>query len=71
MASVAARPLLAAGAFALVLYATRAWPPLVSAALACGAFALATVVLRVWDRQERDLILEMFRRGAPQPEPLA
>jgi len=25
----------------------------------------------VWDREERKLILEMFRRGAPQPEPLA
>jgi O-antigen/teichoic acid export membrane protein len=69
--TLAARPLLAAGVFAAVLYATRAWLPLVSAALACAAFAAATVVLRVWDPQERELILEMFRRGAPQPEPLA
>lgn len=69
--ALAARPLLAAGVFAAVLYASRGWPPLVSAVLASAAFAVATVVLRVWDRQERDLILDMFRRGAPQPEPLA
>jgi O-antigen/teichoic acid export membrane protein len=70
-ASLAARPILAAGVFAAVLYASRAWPPLVSAALACAAFAAATVVLRVWDPQERQLVLEMLRHGAPQPEPLA
>jgi O-antigen/teichoic acid export membrane protein len=69
--TLAARPVMAAAVFAAVLYASRSWPPLVSAVLACAAFAVATVVLRVWDRQERDLILDMFRRGAPQPETLA
>jgi hypothetical protein len=66
-----ARPLLATAVFAAVLYGSRGWGPLVSALLACAAFAAATVVLRVWDPQERQLILEMLRRGAPQPEPLA
>jgi len=69
--TLAARPVMATVVFAAVLYASRSWPPLVSAILACAAFAAATVVLRVWDRQERDLILDMFRRGAPQPETLA
>ena len=69
--TVAAKPLLAAAAFAAVLYGTRSWHPLASAALACAAFAAATVALRVWDPQERRLILDMFRRGAPQPEPLS
>jgi O-antigen/teichoic acid export membrane protein len=70
-ARLAARPLLATAVFAAVLYGSRAWGPLVSAVVASAAFAAATVVLRVWDPQERKLILEMLRRGAPQPEPLA
>jgi O-antigen/teichoic acid export membrane protein len=65
------RPALAAGVFAVVLWAARGLPLLVSSLLACAAFAGATVVLKVWDQQERALILEMLRRGAPQPEPLA
>jgi O-antigen/teichoic acid export membrane protein len=69
--SLAVRPVLATGAFAAVLWAARDLPLLVSSLLACAAFALATIVLRVWDRQERALILEMLRRGAPQPETLA
>jgi O-antigen/teichoic acid export membrane protein len=65
------RPALAAVVFAAVLWAARALPLPAAALLACAAFAAATVVLRIWDRQERALILEMLRRGAPQPEPLA
>ena len=69
--ALAARPVLATGAFAAVLWASRGLPLLAASLLACAAFAAATVVLRVWDRQERALILDMLRRGAPQPEPLA
>jgi O-antigen/teichoic acid export membrane protein len=69
--SLAARPVLATAAFAAVLWASRGLPLLAAALLACAAFAAATVLLRVWDRQERALILDMLRRGAPQPEPLA
>jgi len=69
--ALAARPVLATAAFAAVLWAARGLPLLVASLLACAAFALATVALHVWDRQERDLILEMLRRGAPQPETLA
>jgi O-antigen/teichoic acid export membrane protein len=65
------RPLLAAAVFAAVLWAARGLPLLAASLLASAAFAAATVALRVWDRQERALILEMLRRGAPQPEPLA
>jgi hypothetical protein len=35
------------------------------------SIAAATVALRIWDPQERALILETLRLGAPQPEPLA
>ncbi len=69
--ALAFRPVLAASAFAAVLWAARSLPLLVASLLACAAFAAATVVLRIWDRQERALILEVLRRGAPQPEPLA
>lgn len=69
--ALALRPALATGAFAAVLWAARDLPLLAASLLACAAFAAATVVLRVWDRQERTLILEMLRMGAPQPEPLA
>jgi O-antigen/teichoic acid export membrane protein len=65
------RPILAAGAFAAVLWAARGLPLLAASLLACAAFAAATVALKVWDHQERALVLEMLRRGAPQPEPLA
>jgi len=65
------RPALAAAVFAAVLWAARGLPLLAASLLACAAFAGATVALRIWDRQERALILEMLRLGAPQPEPLA
>ena len=69
--ALAVRPALATAAFAAVLWAARALPLIVASLLACAAFALATVILRVWDPQERALILETLRRGAPQPETLA
>jgi O-antigen/teichoic acid export membrane protein len=69
--ALAVRPALATAAFAAVLWAARALPLIVASLAACAAFALATVILRVWDPQERALILETLRRGAPQPETLA
>jgi O-antigen/teichoic acid export membrane protein len=69
--ALSARPVLAASAFAAVLWAARDLPLVVASLLACATFAAATVALRVWDRQERALILEMLRLGAPQPETLA
>jgi O-antigen/teichoic acid export membrane protein len=66
-----ARPVLATAVFAGVLWAARDLPLLLASVLACAAFAAATAVLRVWDPQERRLIIEMLRRGAPQPETLA
>ena len=69
--SLVFRPALATAAFAAVLWAARGLPLFAASLLACAAFAAATVVLRIWDRQERALILEMLRLGAPQPEPLA
>jgi O-antigen/teichoic acid export membrane protein len=69
--SLVLRPAVAAGLFAAVLWLARGLPLLAASVLASAAFAAATIVLRVWDREERTLMLEMLRRGAPQPEPLA
>ena len=65
--SMAGRPLLAALAFALVLWAARALGWLAASALAGAVFVAATFVFGVWDARERQLMREIAGRLAPRP----
>jgi O-antigen/teichoic acid export membrane protein len=66
-ASVALRPLLATGAFAIVLWLSATLGLLASAALATAVFLLATLLLGVWDATERATLRRLFRREPDTP----
>jgi O-antigen/teichoic acid export membrane protein len=66
-ASVALRPLLAAGAFATALWLSRALGLLAAAGLASAVFLLATLLLGVWDATERATLRGLFRREPRTP----
>lgn len=57
----AARPLLAAAAFAGTLWLTRGLPLAAAAALASVVFGLATLAIGVWDAKEKDLLKDFLR----------
>jgi len=57
-----ARPALAAGGFAFVLWVGRDLPLLVESLLGSGAFVVATLLLRIWDQKEIDLVRRFLGR---------
>jgi O-antigen/teichoic acid export membrane protein len=70
-ASLVAKPLGAAGLFALALWLARSLPLVLAAAAASLVWFGATLALRVWDAKERSALRELLRGRRPDPRELA